>query len=158
YPDRSRQTVLEPALVVTVDIPRARYSTWYEMFPRATAGARHGTFRDCEARLPYVAGMGFDVLYFPPIHPVGVTRRKGRNNATTPRPGEPGSPWAIGSKDGGHKAIDPRLGTAEDFRRLVQAARSRGIEIALDIAFQCSPDHPYVTQHPQWFRHRPDGS
>src|SRR5262249_27606559 len=144
YPDRSMQTVWEPALAVTVDVSRARFSSWYEMFPRAAAGARHGTFRDCEARLAYVADPGFDVLYFPPIHPIGVTRRKGRNNATTARPGEPGSPWAIGSREGGHKAIHPDLGTAEDFRRLVRAARTQGIEIALDIAFQCSPDHPYV--------------
>jgi starch synthase (maltosyl-transferring) len=158
YPDRSKQTVGEPALPVTVDSARARFSSWYEMFPRATAGARHGTFRDCEARLPYVAAMGFDVLYFPPIHPIGVTRRKGRNNATGAAPGDPGSPWAIGSSAGGHKAIHPELGTADDFRRLVRAARAQGIEIALDIAFQCSPDHPYVKKHPEWFRHRPDGS
>jgi starch synthase (maltosyl-transferring) len=158
YPDRSLQTVSEQAFPVTVDAPRARFSSWYEMFPRATAGARHGTFRDCEARLAYVAELGFDVLYFPPIHPIGVTRRKGRNNATIASPGDPGSPWAIGSREGGHKAIHPELGTAEDFRRLVRSARAQGIEIALDIAFQCSPDHPYVIQHPEWFRHRPDGS
>jgi starch synthase (maltosyl-transferring) len=158
YPDRSRETVFEPALGVIVDPPRARFSAWYEMFPRATAGARHGTFKDCEARLGYVADMGFDVLYFPPIHPIGVTARKGPNNVTTSGARDPGSPWAIGSKEGGHKAIHPQLGTAEDFRRLVRAARSRGIEIALDIAFQCSPDHPYVKEHPEWFRHRPDGT
>jgi starch synthase (maltosyl-transferring) len=158
FPDRSLETVNEPALRVTVDAARARFSSWYEMFPRATAGTRHGTFRDCEARLSYVAGMGFDVLYFPPIHPIGTTKRKGKNNAVTARPGEPGSPWAIGSREGGHKAIHPELGTAEDFRRLVEAARAHGIAIALDIAFQCSPDHPYVTEHPEWFRHRPDGS
>jgi starch synthase (maltosyl-transferring) len=158
FPDRSRETVNDPALTVTVDAARARFSSWYEMFPRATAGRRHGTFKDCEARLSYVAGMGFDVLYFPPIHPIGVTKRKGKNNSTTASPGEPGSPWAIGSREGGHKAIHPDLGTAEDFRMLVEAARAHGIAIALDIAFQCSPDHPYVTEHPEWFRHRPDGS
>jgi starch synthase (maltosyl-transferring) len=158
YPDRSMQTVMEPALPVTVDALRARFSSWYEMFPRATGGARHGTFKDCEARLAYVAGLGFDVLYFPPIHPIGLVKRKGKNNATTASAGEPGSPWAIGSREGGHKAIHPELGTPEDFRRLVAAARARGIDIALDIAFQCSPDHPYVTEHPEWFRHRPDGS
>jgi starch synthase (maltosyl-transferring) len=158
YPDRSMETVHEPFLGVAVDVRRARFSSWYEMFPRATAGSRHGTFKDCEARLGYIAGMGFDVLYFPPIHPIGVAKRKGKNNATTANPGEPGSPWAIGSREGGHKAIHPELGTAEDFRRLVEAARAHDIAIALDIAFQCSPDHPYVTAHPEWFRHRPDGS
>jgi starch synthase (maltosyl-transferring) len=158
YADRSRETLFEPALAVIVDPPLARFSAWYEMFPRATAGARHGTFKDCEARLTYVGELGFDVLYFPPIHPIGVTRRKGPNNVTQAEPGDPGSPWAIGSREGGHKAIHPALGTAEDFRRLVRTARARGIEVALDIAFQCSPDHPYVREHPEWFRHRPDGS
>jgi starch synthase (maltosyl-transferring) len=158
YPDRSRETVFGPVLAVTVDPPLARFSAWYELFPRATAAKNHGTFKDCEARLDYVANLGFDVLYFPPIHPIGVTRRKGPNNSTTARPGDPGSPWAIGSKEGGHKAIHPQLGTEEDFKRLLRAARARGIEIALDIAYQCSPDHPYVTEHPEWFRHRPDGS
>ena len=158
YPDRSRETTWEPALTVIVDPPRARFSAWYEMFPRATAGKKHGTFKDCEARLAYVADLGFDILYFPPIHPIGVTRRKGPNNSTTSGPGDPGSPWAIGSKEGGHKAIHPQLGTEEDFRSLVRTARAGGIEIALDIAFQCSPDHPYVTEHPEWFRHRPDGT
>ena len=158
YPDRGLQTQSEPVLPVTVDSARARFSSWYEMFPRSAGGRGHGTFRDCEARLSYVADMGFDVLYFPPIHPIGATRRKGRNNATTANSGDPGSPWAIGSREGGHKAIHPELGTAEDFRRLVAAARAQGMEVALDIAFQCAPDHPYVTEHPEWFRHRPDGS
>lgn len=158
YPDRSQETTWEPTLTVIVDPPRARFSAWYEMFPRATAGKKHGTFKDCEARLAYVADLGFDILYFPPIHPIGVTRRKGPNNSTTSGPGDPGSPWAIGSREGGHKAIHPQLGTEEDFRRLVRTARAGGIEIALDIAFQCSPDHPYVTEHPEWFRHRPDGT
>jgi starch synthase (maltosyl-transferring) len=158
YPDRSHESTWQPALGVTVDPPRARHSTWYEMFPRATAGARHGTFKDCEARLPYVADMGFDVLYFPPIHPIGFTRRKGPNNSPAAGPEDPGSPWAIGSREGGHKAIHPELGTEQEFRRLVRAARDIGIEIALDIAFQSSPDHPYLSEHPEWFRYRPDGT
>jgi starch synthase (maltosyl-transferring) len=159
YPDRAAITTFEPVLSLRVDPPLARFSAWYEMFPRSTAGGgRHGTFRDCEARLDYVAGLGFDVLYFPPIHPIGTTKRKGPNNAVASGAGDPGSPWAIGSAEGGHKAIHPELGTPEDFRRLVAAARARGIEIALDIAFQASPDHPYVKAHPDWFRHRPDGS
>jgi starch synthase (maltosyl-transferring) len=159
YPDRATVTLFEPVLSLRVDPPLARFSSWYEMFPRSAAGGgRHGTFRDCEARLAYVAELGFDVLYFPPIHPIGATKRKGPNNAVVSAPGDPGSPWAIGAKEGGHKAIHAELGTAEDFRRLVRAARERGIEVALDIAFQASPDHPYVKAHPDWFRHRPDGS
>lgn len=150
----------ERVLAVTVDPPRARFSAWYEFFPRSTSPEiqRHGTFRDCEARLPYVASMGFDVLYLPPIHPIGVTQRKGRNNRVEAEAGDLGSPWAIGAAEGGHKAVHPQLGTLDDFRRLLESARALGIEIALDIAFQCSPDHPYVTQHPQWFQQRPDGS
>jgi starch synthase (maltosyl-transferring) len=129
------------------------------MFPRsAGAGSAHGTFADVEAMLPQVAAMGFDVLYLPPIHPIGATSRKGRNNAQAAAPGDPGSPWAIGAAGGGHKAIHPALGTDADFRSLVAAARSQRIEVALDIAFQTSPDHPYVREHPAWFRHRPDGS
>jgi starch synthase (maltosyl-transferring) len=145
---------------LVVDRERARFSTWYEMFPRSAAPdtGRHGTFRDCEAWLPRIAQMGFDVLYFPPIHPIGRGRRKGRNNTLAAGPDDVGSPWAIGSTEGGHKAIHPALGTLADFRRLVDAARSHGLEIALDIAYQCAPDHPYVTEHPAWFRHRPDGS
>ncbi len=159
YPDRAAITTFEPVLSLRVDPPLARFSAWYEMFPRSAAGGgRHGTFRDVEARLDYVEALGFDVLYFPPIHPIGTTKRKGPNNAVVCGPGDPGSPWAIGAPEGGHKAIHPELGTAEDFRRLVRAARERGIEIALDIAFQASPDHPYVKAHPEWFRHRPDGS
>jgi len=158
YPDR-RFASTSGVLAVTVDPPLAGFSAWYEMFPRSAGdGKTHGTFRDVEAMLPYVAGMGFDVLYLPPIHPIGVTKRKGRNNALAAAPGDPGSPWAIGGADGGHKAIHPELGTPEEFRHLVEAARAQGIEVALDIAFQCSPDHPYVAQHPSWFRHRPDGS
>jgi starch synthase (maltosyl-transferring) len=159
YADRRFATTHEPPLPLTVDPVQARFSAWYEMFPRsAGAGTRHGTFRDCEARLPEVVAMGFDVLYLPPIHPIGTTKRKGRNNALVAQPGDPGSPWAIGSAEGGHKAVDPALGTLEDFRHLVEAARARGVEVALDIAYQCSPDHPYVREHPEWFKHRPDGS
>jgi len=147
-------------LVVVVDRERARFSTWYEMFPRSYAPepGRHGTFRDCEERLPCIAGMGFDVLYLPPIHPVGRTHRKGKNNSPTAGPEDPGSPWATGSEEGGHKAVNPLLGTLADFQRLVEKARRHSIEIALEIAFQCSPDHPYVKEHPTWFRWRPDGS
>jgi starch synthase (maltosyl-transferring) len=171
YADRSAGTRYRRELSVVVDRERARFSTWYETFPRSTSTAaatrpgRHGTFADLEARLPYVAGMGFDVLYLPPIHPIGETHRKGKNNAPTAEPGDVGSPWAIGNQaasagpgDGGHKAIHPRLGTPEDFRHLVAAAAEHGLEIALDVAFQCSPDHPYVREHPEWFRKRPDGT
>ena len=155
-PERIRESgVLE----VQVDPVRARFSTWYEMFPRsARADGKQATFNDVVALLPYVQEMGFDVLYFPPIHPIGTTARKGKNNAVAAAPGDVGSPWAIGAKEGGHKAILPELGSFEDFRALVKAANQRGMEIALDIAFQCSPDHPYVKEHPEWFRKRPDGS
>jgi starch synthase (maltosyl-transferring) len=146
-------------LEVVVDPVRARFSTWYEMFPRSARGdGRHATFRDVVALLPYVQEMGFDVLYFPPIHPIGSTARKGKNNAVSAAPGDVGSPWAIGAAEGGHKSILPSLGSFEDFHALVKEAEKRGIAIALDIAFQCSPDHPYVKEHPGWFRKRPDGS
>lgn len=147
-------------LPLVADRVRARFSAWYEMFPRSASPVpgRHGTLRDVEARLPYVAAMGFDVLYLPPIHPIGRTFRKGPNNTLQAAPGDVGSPWAIGAAEGGHKEILPELGTIEDFRRLVAKAREQGLEIALDIAFQCSPDHPYVKAHPQWFLRRPDGS
>ncbi|MBN1152198.1 MAG: alpha-1,4-glucan--maltose-1-phosphate maltosyltransferase [Dehalococcoidia bacterium] len=160
HAERDKATTHLPEHRVTVDPPRAEFSAWYEVFPRSCASepGRHGTFRDCEDRLPYIAGMGFDVLYLPPIHPIGVTARKGRNNAVQCEPGDPGTPWAIGSSAGGHKAINPALGTLEEFRSLLEKARGYGIEIALDIAFQCSPDHPYVSEHPEWFRRRPDGS
>ncbi len=153
-------TTLSPALKVSVDREKALFSAWYEMFPRSCSAVpgRHGTFADCEARLPYIAGLGFDVLYLPPIHPIGVTARKGRNNAETCREGDPGTPWAIGSAEGGHTSVHPQLGTLDDFRSLVRAAAGYGIEIALDLAFQCSPDHPYVNEHPLWFRRRPDGT
>lgn len=153
-------TSSQPPLRVDVERPRARYSSWYELFPRSAAAepGRHGTLSDVERRLPYVAGMGFNVLYLPPIHPIGQTFRKGPNNRPTAGPHDPGSPWAIGSAEGGHKSIHPALGNFDDFDRLVQAAQRFRMEIALDIAFQCSPDHPYVREHPQWFRHRPDGT
>jgi starch synthase (maltosyl-transferring) len=159
-PERSTATVSNPVLRVTVDPERARFSAWYEMFPRSctTDPARGGTFRDAEARLPEIAAMGFDVLYLPPIHPIGQTHRKGRNNALTAAPADPGSPWAIGAAAGGHTAIDPGLGSLEDFERFVAASERQGMAVALDIAFQASPDHPWVTEHPEWFRHRPDGS
>jgi starch synthase (maltosyl-transferring) len=150
-------------LTVVVDRERARFSSWYEMFPRSCSPVpgRHGTFADAVERLPYVAEMGFDVLYLPPIHPIGITHRKGKNNSPAAAPGDVGSPWAIGLGDGdagGHKGILPELGTAADFRRLLARARDLGIEIAMDIAFQCSPDHPYVREHPEWFKKRPDGT
>jgi starch synthase (maltosyl-transferring) len=145
---------------LVADRKRAQFSTWYELFPRlaATEGGPHGTFRDVEQRLPYIARMGFDVLYMPPIHPIGRINRKGANNSLVSGPRDVGSPWAIGSATGGHKDILPELGTLQDFRALLKAARDRGIEIAMDLAFQCAPDHPYVSAHPEWFRHRPDGS
>ncbi len=160
YPDRCLVTEYGRELEVVVDREQARFSAWYEMFPRSCSPdrGRHGTLLDVKERLPYVASMGFDVLYLPPIHPIGRTHRKGRNNATASRPEDVGSPWAIGSPEGGHKAVHPQLGTVEDFSGLVRAARDLGIEIALDVAFQCSPDHPYVKEHPEWFRIRPDGT
>ncbi|MEO8835209.1 MAG: alpha-1,4-glucan--maltose-1-phosphate maltosyltransferase [Caldimonas sp.] len=160
YPDRRLQTMFGAELPVVADPERARFSAWYELFPRSTAAeaGTHGTFRDVEARLPYVAGLGFDVLYFPPIHPVGRVKRKGRNNALVAEADDVGSPWAIGAEEGGHTAILPALGTLEDFRRLVGKANALGLEIALDIAFQCAPDHPWVKEHPDWFRLRSDGS
>src|SRR5262249_38099408 len=160
HPDRTAESRYDHVLHVTVDRERAQAGAWYEMFPRsaATEPGRHGTFADVVARLPYVAGMGFDVLYLPPIHPIGRTHRKGPNNAPTAGPTDPGSPWAIGAPEGGHDGVHPELGTLADFDRLVAAARDQGLEIALDIAFQCSPDHPWVTAHPGWFRHRPDGT
>jgi starch synthase (maltosyl-transferring) len=158
YADRSLAATA--ALELVADRKRAGFSSWYEMFPRSAAAepGHHGTFRDVEARLPYLAEMGFDVLYFPPIHPIGRINRKGTNNTLTAGPEDVGSPWAIGSAEGGHKDILPQLGTLGEFRRLLAKAREAGIEIALDVAFQCAPDHPYVKAHPQWFKHRPDGT
>jgi starch synthase (maltosyl-transferring) len=143
-----------------VERPQAAFASWYELFPRSQSGDvhRHGTFNDVIARLPEIRRMGFDVLYFPPIHPIGKTNRKGRNNTLTPRRDDVGSPYAIGAAEGGHDAIHPQLGTLEDFRRLVGAARDNGLEIALDFAIQCSPDHPWLRDHPEWFNWRPDGS
>ena len=160
HPDRARETRSEQVLRVTVDRERAVFGAWYEMFPRSSARepGRHGTFADVEARVPYVASMGFDVLYLPPIHPIGRTHRKGRNNTAVATPADPGSPWAIGAAEGGHDAVHPELGTLGDFDRLLAAAREHGLEVALDLAFQCSPDHPWVRAHPAWFRRRPDGT
>jgi starch synthase (maltosyl-transferring) len=158
YADRGLAATMTREVVA--DRKRAGYSSWYEMFPRSAADepGRHGTFRDVEARLPYLAGMGFDVLYFPPIHPIGRINRKGANNSLVAKPEDVGSPWAIGADEGGHKEILPALGTLEEFRALLEKAREFGIEVALDLAFQCAPDHPYVKAHPSWFKHRPDGS
>ncbi|MBI2816186.1 MAG: alpha-1,4-glucan--maltose-1-phosphate maltosyltransferase [Acidobacteria bacterium] len=159
YPEYGLATRFEKELVVVVDREKARFSSWYELFPRSCSGqpGRHGTFRDCANWLPYIASMGFDVLYLPPIHPIGRQFRKGKNNVVTATASDVGSPWAIGSEEGGHKAIHPGLGTLEDFRYLIAKAEEFGIEIALDIALQCTPDHPYVREHPEWFRKRPDG-
>ncbi len=160
YPYKYFSTTYHHILKVVVDRDKARFSTWYEMFPRSSTSepGRHGTFKDCESRLGYISKLGFDILYLPPIHPIGKTNRKGKNNATLSQPDDPGTPWAIGSEDGGHKAIHRQLGTLADFHNLVAKANNYGIEIALDIAFQCSPDHPYAKEHPEWFRRRPDGS
>ncbi len=159
HSDQSRSVTYGRELDVIVEPERARYGAWYEMFPRSAGKqGKHGTFRDVEDSLPYISSMGFDVLYLPPIHPIGHTHRKGANNSPQAKPDEPGSPWAIGSEEGGHKAIHAQLGTLDDFHRLVRVAGEHGLSIALDIAFQCSPDHPYTKEHPEWFRHRPDGS
>src|SRR6202521_4292364 len=168
YADKSLAVTYPKELEVVVDPERARFSAWYELFPRSTGdpagraqgalSSMHGTFRDVERRLPEIAEMGFDILYLPPIHPVGRSHRKGANNSVTAGPDEPGSPWAIGSEEGGHKSVNPLLGTLDDFRHLLKAAGGHGIQVALDIAFQCSPDHPYTREHPEWFKHRPDGT
>jgi starch synthase (maltosyl-transferring) len=158
--DRRFASIYSKELRVSVDSVLARFSAWYEFFPRSFARepGRHGTFRDCEAQLERIARLGFDVVYLPPIHPVGLAYRKGRNNNSTCEPGEPGSPWGIGGAEGGHKAVHPELGTLEDFRWFVLRARELGLSVALDMAFQCSADHPYVREHPEWFRKRPDGT
>ena len=160
HPDRSRGFTYDRELEIVVERVRARFGSWYEFFPRSTAAnpGEHGTFATAAAHLDYVASMNFDVVYFPPIHPIGTAYRKGPNNTLTPGPDDPGSPWAIGNVEGGHKATHPELGTLDDFDKLVAKAKSLDLEIALDIAFQCSPDHPYVKENPQWFRHRPDGT
>jgi starch synthase (maltosyl-transferring) len=160
YPNLPYATRFATEIPIWVDRKRALYSTWYELFPRSTSpvpGA-HGTLRDVETRLPEISAMGFDVLYMPPIHPIGVAFRKGKNNSVTAEPGDVGSPWAIGAAEGGHTEILPELGTLDDFASLVKAAKHNGMELALDIAFQCSPDHPWVRAHPSWFIARPDGT
>ncbi|MEZ0387896.1 MAG: alpha-1,4-glucan--maltose-1-phosphate maltosyltransferase [Verrucomicrobium sp.] len=159
FPDRSLSTT-SPVFQVVVERERARFSAWYEFFPRSAEGRadRHSTFRDCLPRLDDAKSMGFDVIYFPPIHPIGNAHRKGKNNTLNALPGDVGSPWAIGSAHGGHCAVEPALGTLEDFEWLVGEARQRGLEIALDFAINCSPDHPYVNEHPDWFHQREDGS
>ena len=156
-PDLTRH---DRELEVVVDRPPAAFAAWYEMFPRSQGRipGRHGAFDDCIDRLPAIRRMGFDVVYLPPIHPIGRTARKGPDNALAAGPGDPGSPWAIGGPEGGHTAVHPELGTLEDFRRLVKTAQGLGMEIALDFAIQCSPDHPWVREHPEWFYPRPDGT
>jgi starch synthase (maltosyl-transferring) len=158
HPPRTRTR--GPRLRIWVDRPRALYGAWYELFPRSEGATEttSGTLRTAAERLPAIAEMGFDVVYLPPIHPIGTTHRKGRNNSLQPDPDDPGSPWAIGGDAGGHDAIDPDLGTIEDFDAFVARAGELGIEVALDYALQCSPDHPWVKEHPEWFRIRPDGS
>jgi starch synthase (maltosyl-transferring) len=160
YPDLSLAVRYERELSVIVDREKARFSTWYEIFPRSASPhpGLHGTFADCERSLPYVAGMGFDVVYLPPIHPIGHQFRKGKNNSTVAEESDVGSPWAIGAESGGHMAIHPELGTLDDFKKFLEAARGHGLEVALDIAFQCTPDHPWTREHPEWFRKRPDGT
>ncbi|MDR0307619.1 MAG: alpha-1,4-glucan--maltose-1-phosphate maltosyltransferase [Chitinispirillales bacterium] len=159
-PDIELAARSEPVLKVTVDRKKAGFSSWYEFFPRSCTGnpARHGSLRDAAEYLPQVSAMGFDVVYLPPVHPIGEVNRKGKNNSTKASDTDPGSPWAIGSRLGGHKAIDPRLGNFEDFEHFVAAAQKNGLEAAVDIAFQCAPDHPYVKEHPEWFTVRPDGT
>ena len=159
FPDRDLSTI-STTMTVIVERERARFSAWYEFFPRGAEGLanKHSTFRDCLGRLDHAAHLGFDVIYFPPIHPIGITARKGKNNTLTALEGDVGSPWAIGGPAGGHRAIEPALGTIEDFKWLVGEANKRGLEIALDFAINCSPDHPYVKEHPEWFYQRPDGS
>jgi starch synthase (maltosyl-transferring) len=160
YPDRAGATEYAPRPRVIVDRPAAQAGAWYEFFPRSAEGCgdRGSTFRDCLPRIDDAKAMGFDVIYFPPIHPIGHTNRKGRNNAILCEPGDPGVPWAIGSEAGGHKAVEPALGTLDDFDWLQKEVRKRGMEIALDFAINCSPDHPYVKEHPDWFYKRPDGT
>jgi starch synthase (maltosyl-transferring) len=160
YPDRRFAARYGKELCLVVDREEAGFSAWYEMFPRSCSAdpSRPGTLRDCEARLPYIAAMGFNVLYLPPIHPIGHTSRKGKNNEIFAGPDDVGSPWAVGSEEGGHTSVDPKLGTLDDLHSLIAKAKTHEIEVALDLAFQCSPDHPYVREHPEWFRKRPDGT
>lgn len=160
FPFKQHVSEYDNDLRVRVERPKTQFSAWYELFPRSASDVpgKHGTFKDVEKLLPRIAEMGFDVLYLPPIHPIGKINRKGKNNSVTAEPGEPGSPWAIGSDEGGHKSIHPELGTLKDYVRLIKEARKHNIEIALDLALQCAPDHPYIKEHPQWFKWRPDGS
>jgi starch synthase (maltosyl-transferring) len=160
YPDRSDATRYAPIPRVIVDRPAAGFGAWYEFFPRSAEGRgdRGSAFRDCLSRIDDAKAMGFSVIYFPPIHPIGHTNRKGRNNSVAAEPGDPGVPWAIGSEAGGHKSVEPSLGTLADFDWLQKQVRKRGMEIALDFAINCSPDHPYVKEHPDWFYKRPDGT
>lgn len=160
YPDLSNATTYSRDLKVYVERAAAGFSSWYSFFPRSAAreAGKHGTFKDCEALLPRIAELGFDVLYFPPIHPIGYKFRKGKNNTVNAQPGDDGVPYAIGSEEGGHKAVLKDLGTLEDFKHLVKKAAQHGLEVAMDFAIQCSPDHPYVKEHPQWFVWRPDGT
>ena len=159
-PDRALATRYGPALEIICDRRAASFAAWYEMFPRSqgTQPGVHGTFADAAKRLPAIRAMGFDVVYLPPIHPIGHAFRKGKNNTLDVTPDDPGSPWAIGNENGGHTAIEPRLGTFDDFERFVAAARANNLEVALDYALQCSPDHPYLKEHPEWFTRRPDGT
>jgi starch synthase (maltosyl-transferring) len=156
--DRREATPAERVFEVVADRERARFAAWYEFFPRSGVAGRHGTFKDAELQLERAAALGFDVIYLPPIHPVGRTHRKGRNNTLTAGRDDPGSPWAIGGEAGGHTAVHPELGTLEDFDRFVERAGQLGLEVALDFAIQCSPDHPWVREHPEWFFRRPDGT
>ncbi|MGH9487919.1 MAG: maltotransferase domain-containing protein [Terriglobales bacterium] len=160
WPDRGRRQLAPRTWQLVCERPRARFGSWYEMFPRSqgTDPARSATFAECEARLPDIAAMGFDILYLPPIHPIGQSHRKGRNNALLASPDDPGSPYAIGNLSGGHDAVDPALGTLADFDHFLAAAAALDLEVALDFALNCSPDHPWVREHPDWFYHRPDGS
>ena len=159
HPLIENETQYPHELKVIVEHKKANFNSWYEFFPRSSSmEGKHGTFKDAIKLLPRVAAMGFDVLYFPPIHPIGKINRKGKNNNVISMPGEPGSPWAIGSDEGGHKAIHAELGTLEDYKKLIAEARKLDIDIAMDVAFQCAPDHPYVKEHPDWFRQRPDGT
>ncbi len=160
YSPRKSITSYDRKLAVDVEPAITQFSSWYEFFPRSYCSetGEHGNFRNCQPKLEEIAKMGFNIVYLPPIHPIGETKRKGKNNRTTADPGDPGSPWAIGSKDGGHKAIHPDLGTIDDFKKMLKKARGRGLEVALDLAFQCSPDHPYIKEHPEWFKWRPDGT
>ena len=159
HPDRRGSTVLDPPLEATIDRERGAVGAWYEFFPRSTGTRRkHGTFKTAGEVLSDIAAMGFDVVYLPPIHPIGETNRKGKNNSLTADKKDVGSPWAIGGEVGGHDAVHPDLGTMDDFDDFVRAANKNGLEVALDFAIQCSPDHPWVTEHPEWFHTRPDGS